>query len=61
MGIAASKLAEEDAKLAAEDIKDRARYGVLICSSIGGSEFYEDCATKWAKHSEKKAEKLKMK
>jgi hypothetical protein len=51
-GIAASKLAVEDAKLEADSIKDRSRYGVLIGSAIGGSEYYEDAGIKWSRHSE---------
>jgi len=52
LAIAASKLAVEDAKLEADQIGDRDRYGVLISSAVGGTDFYEDAGTKWEKHSE---------
>eukprot|EP00961_Rhodomonas_salina_P016598 223676-Rhodomonas_salina.2 len=51
LAIAASKLAVEDAKLTDEDIGDRDRYGVLISSAVGGTDFYEEAGTKWEKHS----------
>ena len=50
-GIAASKLAVKDAQLDTAAIKDRSRYGVLIGSAIGGSEYYEDAGTKWSAFS----------
>jgi 3-oxoacyl-[acyl-carrier-protein] synthase II len=52
MGIAASKLGLQDAKLEASKIEDKSRFGVLIGSAIGGSEYYEEASNKWGKHSE---------
>ena len=52
LGIAASKLGLKDAKLEADAIADKSRFGVLIGSAIGGSEYYEEASNKWGKHSE---------
>lgn len=52
LGIAASKLGLKDAKLEPEAIADKSRFGVLIGSAIGGSEYYEEASNKWGKHSE---------
>ena len=52
MGIAASKLAIQDAKLDTETVADKGKFGVLIASAIGGSEFFEEAGSKWQKHTE---------
>ena len=51
LGIAASKLALTDAKLESSTIQTRNRFGILIATAIGGSEFYEEASEKWARHS----------
>ena len=51
LGIAASKLGLKDAKLETDAIADKGRFGVLIGSAIGGSEYYEEASNKWGKHS----------
>merc|ERR1740130_365060 len=51
LGIAASKLGLKDAKLESDAIADKSRFGVLIGSAIGGSEYYEEASNKWGKHS----------
>jgi len=52
LGIAASKLGLKDAKLETDAIADKSRFGMLIGSAIGGSEYYEEASNKWGKHSE---------
>ena len=52
LGIAASKLALTDAKLDGASVETRNRFGILIATAIGGSEFYEEASEKWARHSE---------
>ena len=52
LGIAAAKLGLKDAGLETTAIADKSRFGMLIGSAIGGSEYYEEASTKWAKHSE---------
>ena len=52
LGIAASKLGLKDAKLETDAIADKSRFGVLIGSTIGGSEYYEEASNKWGKHSQ---------
>eukprot|EP00291_Cryptomonas_curvata_P021290 CAMPEP_0172161118 /NCGR_PEP_ID=MMETSP1050-20130122/5943_1 /TAXON_ID=233186 /ORGANISM="Cryptomonas curvata, Strain CCAP979/52" /LENGTH=230 /DNA_ID=CAMNT_0012830971 /DNA_START=131 /DNA_END=820 /DNA_ORIENTATION=- len=51
MCIAASKLALADAKLDGASIETRNRFGILIATAIGGSEFYEEASEKWGRHS----------
>lgn len=55
LGISASKLGLKDAKLETDAIADKSRFGVLIGSAIGGSEYYEEASNKWGKHSEYEA------
>ena len=52
LGIAASKLGLKDAGLETDAIADKSRFGMLIGSAIGGSEYYEEASNKWGKHSE---------
>ena len=52
LGVAASKLGMQDAALESDSISDKGRFGVLIGSALGGSEYYEEASNKWGKHSE---------
>ena len=55
MGVAASKMGLKDAGLEKDQIADKSRFGMLIGSAIGGSEYYEEASNKWGKFSEYEA------